>query len=174
MTKFTFDHIHLFTRNPEATAAAFQDGWLFTGDVGFLDKEGYLHLTGRSKDVIVTPAGKNVYPEEVEELYSGIPGVRELCVVGLWDDDVLGETVHAVIVVDREDGKTTVTEETLPAVAEDGAATASVAAAAGLTDTEALPVTEEVAVSVAVMPSLPADFNAMVKVCTPASAAVKV
>jgi long-chain acyl-CoA synthetase len=87
-----------YYRNPAATEHALRDGWLHTGDVGYFDKQGYLHLTGRIKEMIVTPAGKNVYPDEVEQIYANLPGVRQLCVVGLWDDDVLGETIHAVIV----------------------------------------------------------------------------
>jgi long-chain acyl-CoA synthetase len=87
-----------YYRNPEATARALHDGWLHTGDVGYLDRAGYLHLTGRTKDVIVTSAGKNVYPEEVERAYGELPGVKQLCVVGLWDADVLGEAIHAVVV----------------------------------------------------------------------------
>ncbi len=90
-----------YYRNPGATARAVRDGWLHTGDVGFLDRAGYLHLTGRIKDVIVPAAGRNVYPEEVEQVYAGLPGVRELCVVGLWDEDVQGEVIHAVVVPER-------------------------------------------------------------------------
>jgi long-chain acyl-CoA synthetase len=75
-----------YYRNPAATARALRDGWLHTGDVGYLDREGYLFVTGRTKDVIVTPAGKNVYPEEIEHVYAGLPGVHQLCVVGVWDE----------------------------------------------------------------------------------------
>src|SRR5262249_34443298 len=90
-----------YFRNPAATDGAIRDGWLHTGDVGYLDRDGYLHLTGRIKDIIVTPAGKNVYPQEVERRYAGLPQVRQLCVVGLWNEKVLGETVHAAIVPER-------------------------------------------------------------------------
>jgi long-chain acyl-CoA synthetase len=71
-----------YYRNQEATAAVMDDGWLNTGDIGFFDDDGYLHLSGRSKDVIVTSAGKNVYPEEVEARYRELPGVSELVVLG--------------------------------------------------------------------------------------------
>jgi long-chain acyl-CoA synthetase len=94
-----------YSRNPAATAQALRDGWLHTGDVGFLDRHGYLFLTGRSKDVIVTPAGKNVYPAEVEHAYAGLPGVHQLCVVGVWDEEVLGETIHGVIVPRTESAR---------------------------------------------------------------------
>jgi long-chain acyl-CoA synthetase len=92
-----------YFRNQMATERVICNGWLHTGDVGYLDRDGYLHLTGRIKDIIVTAAGKNVYPEEVEQRYAGLLGVRELCVVGIWDDQVLGESVHAVVVPDRAD-----------------------------------------------------------------------
>lgn len=67
-----------YYKNPEATAASFQDGWLLTGDVGYLDADKYLYLTGRAKNLIVTEGGKNVYPEEIEnrfQLYSEIEQV---------------------------------------------------------------------------------------------------
>jgi len=72
-----------YYRNPEATAAVMDERWLNTGDIGFFDEDGYLHLSGRTKDVIVTSAGKNVYPEEVEARYRDLPGVAELVVLGL-------------------------------------------------------------------------------------------
>jgi long-chain acyl-CoA synthetase len=72
-----------YYRNPEATAAVLDDGWLNTGDIGFFDTDGYLHLAGRTKDVIVTSAGKNVYPEEVEARYKDLPGAAELVILGL-------------------------------------------------------------------------------------------
>jgi long-chain acyl-CoA synthetase len=90
-----------YYRNLSATQGAIREGWLHTGDMGYLDRDGYLHLTGRIKDVIVTAAGKNVYPEEVERRYAELPSVRELCVVGLWNEKVLGETVHAGVVPQR-------------------------------------------------------------------------
>jgi long-chain acyl-CoA synthetase len=92
-----------YFRNQMATERVICNGWLHTGDVGYLDRDGYLHLTGRIKDIIVTAAGKNVYPEEVEQRYAGLPGVRQLCVVGIWDEQVLGEAVHAVVVPNRAD-----------------------------------------------------------------------
>jgi long-chain acyl-CoA synthetase len=69
----------------EATAATIKDGWFHTGDLGKFDADGNLFLVGRSKDVIVDSNGKNVYPDEVEELYRDSPFIKELSVVGLPD-----------------------------------------------------------------------------------------
>ncbi|MDH3403393.1 MAG: AMP-binding protein [Acidobacteriota bacterium] len=91
-----------YYRNPRASAEVLRDGWLATGDLGFFDRDGYLHLVGRSKDVIVTAAGKNVYPEEVERRYRDLPGVAELVVLGL--PGPRGERVAAVVVPQAEAG----------------------------------------------------------------------
>jgi long-chain acyl-CoA synthetase len=69
----------------EATAATIKDGWFHTGDLGRLDDDGNLYLVGRSKDVIVDANGKNVYPDEIEDLYRESPYIKELSVVGLPD-----------------------------------------------------------------------------------------
>jgi len=61
-----------YYNRPEETAAVLKDGWLHTGDLGYLDKEGYIHITGRSKEIIVLSSGKNVNPEEVEKKISGL------------------------------------------------------------------------------------------------------
>lgn len=90
-----------YFKDEVATAQALKDGWLHTGDLGYIDSNGYLHICGRLKDVIITSAGKNVYPQEVEALYGGLPDVKEMCVVGIWDEEALGETMHAVIVPDE-------------------------------------------------------------------------
>lgn len=86
--------------NPEATSDVLVDGWLRTGDLGRIDEDGYLHLTGRSKDLIITSAGKNVYPDEVEHRYKDLPYTKELCVLAMPSTDGLGDAVHAVVVVD--------------------------------------------------------------------------
>lgn len=87
--------------NPDATREVLVDGWLRTGDLGRRDADGYLHLTGRVTDLIVTGAGKNVYPDEVEARYAGLPYAKELCVFGVPSEDGLGDTVHAVVVMDE-------------------------------------------------------------------------
>jgi long-chain acyl-CoA synthetase len=86
-----------YYRNPEASAAVLKEGWLCTGDIGRFDGDGYLFISGRTKDVIVTDAGKNVYPEEVELRYRGLPGVREMVVLGV-PGSGRGERVCAVVV----------------------------------------------------------------------------
>ena len=82
--------------NPEATAAAVRDGWLFTGDVGCLDADGFLTLKDRSKDLIIS-GGSNIYPREVEEVLLTAPGVAEVAVVGMPDAE-WGEVVVAFVV----------------------------------------------------------------------------
>ncbi len=69
----------------EETEQTIQNGWLHTGDLGKIDKKGRLTIVGRSKEVIVTSGGKNVYPDELEDIYGKAPGVLEIAVVGLAD-----------------------------------------------------------------------------------------
>ena len=86
-----------YANRPVETAAALtDDGWLRTGDGGYLDDEGYLFLTDRIKDMIVT-GGENVYPIEVEEALSHHPAVTEVAVIGV-PDARWGETVKALVV----------------------------------------------------------------------------
>ena len=84
--------------NPQATARALRDGWLWTGDLGALDDEGFLTLKDRSRDVIIS-GGSNIYPREVEEVLLRHPGVREVSVIGQTDAE-WGETVVAFVVGD--------------------------------------------------------------------------
>ena len=82
---------------PEATAAAIRDGWLWTGDVGCFDADGFLTLKDRSKDLLIS-GGSNIYPREVEEVLLAAPGVAEAAVVGAPDAE-WGEVVVAFVVV---------------------------------------------------------------------------
>jgi long-chain acyl-CoA synthetase len=72
---------------PEANEETLRDGWLHTGDLGKIDENGELRLVGRQKDVIVTSGGKNVYPDQLEDLYGGHEDIAEISVVGLSDGD---------------------------------------------------------------------------------------
>ena len=76
-----------YYQNEEATKETIKDGWLYTGDLGYLDKDDFLFITGRKKDVIVLKNGKNVYPEEMENLVNRIPGIKESMVYGRKDKD---------------------------------------------------------------------------------------
>ena len=77
------------------TADTFEDGWFHTGDLGTLDEQGRLQVHGRKKEVIVTPEGLNVFPEDVERVVNTLPGVGETAVVGITRDNE--ERVHAVV-----------------------------------------------------------------------------
>lgn len=90
-----------YLNRPDLTAEAVVDGRLRTGDVGHLDAAGYLYVTDRAKDMIVS-GGMNVYPAEVEAALSGLPGLAEIAVIGV-PDERWGETVVAVAVSDRLD-----------------------------------------------------------------------
>ncbi len=84
-----------YYRNLEATRRAMEEDWFHTGDLGWVDVGGFIYITGRIKDVIVTGAGKNVYPADLEATYSTIPTIKEICVIGVRAG--LTEEVHAVI-----------------------------------------------------------------------------
>lgn len=71
-----------YYEDPETTAEVMKDGWFNSGDIGFLDEDGFLYITGRSKNVIVTQNGKNIYPEEIETLLSDVPEIAECMVYG--------------------------------------------------------------------------------------------
>ncbi|MFH1092348.1 MAG: long-chain fatty acid--CoA ligase [Pseudomonadota bacterium] len=86
-----------YWRDPEATAGALRGGWLHSGDVGYLDEDGYLFLMDRSKDMIIS-GGENIYPREVEEVVIQHPAVREVAVIGV-PDPTWGEAVKAVVVL---------------------------------------------------------------------------
>ncbi|MFQ5883128.1 MAG: AMP-binding protein [Candidatus Methylomirabilales bacterium] len=72
-----------YFKDPEGSAASFRDGWFLSGDLGYLDADGYLYITGRLKEVIVLSTGKNIYPEEVEAHFLKSPYIKEICLVGV-------------------------------------------------------------------------------------------
>lgn len=86
-----------YWQNPEATAKTLVDGWLMTGDMGFMDADGYVTLQDRSKDVIIS-GGSNIYPREVEEVLLAHPSIHEVSVVGQSDPE-WGEIVVAFVVL---------------------------------------------------------------------------
>lgn len=87
---------------PEKTREVIDaEGWLHTGDIGKLDRDGYLYVTGRLKNVIVTKGGKNIYPEEIENILSTSPLLSEVVVVGRTDSEG-GEYPHAIVYPDPE------------------------------------------------------------------------
>ena len=96
-----------YYKNPEATRETLEpDGWMHTGDIGFIDKNGYINITGRKKDIIVLSSGVNISPDEVEFFYQSRCGyIKEICVMGLVTEDagVTQERLHAVIVPDLDE-----------------------------------------------------------------------
>ncbi len=86
-----------YYKNPKATEAAIRDGWLYTGDLGYIDKRGCLYITGRAKNLIVSAAGKNIYPEEVEAQLLNSQFIAEVLVIGEQNPQTGREEVHAII-----------------------------------------------------------------------------
>ena len=89
-----------YYENEEATKKVLKDGWFHTGDLGRIDKDGYIFITGRKKNVIVLKNGKNIYPEELEKLMSELPYVEECMAFGYPKDDDL--IVSAKIVYNKD------------------------------------------------------------------------
>jgi acyl-CoA synthetase (AMP-forming)/AMP-acid ligase II len=86
-----------YYKRPDLTAEAVIDGWLHTGDAGYLDEDGYLFLVDRMKDMIIS-GGVNVYPKDIEEVVIQHPAVREVAVIGVADDK-WGEVPVAAVVL---------------------------------------------------------------------------
>ena len=91
-----------YFRNEKATAETFKEDWFLTGDSGWKDKDGYFYVTGRKKDMIVTRAGKNIYPEELEYQLNKSPFILESLVLGRRVGTGKGEEPYAIIVPDYE------------------------------------------------------------------------
>lgn len=85
--RYKGDNVMLgYYRAPELTAEVIRDGWFYTGDLGYIDSDGFLHITGRKKNVIVTPGGKNIFPEELETYLCRNPYISEAVVVGYFNE----------------------------------------------------------------------------------------
>jgi long-chain acyl-CoA synthetase len=85
-----------YYKKPEETADAIRDGWFFTGDIGYMDDEGYLFIVDRKKDMIIA-GGYNIYPRDIDEVLFEHPKIQEACAVGL-PDPYRGETVKVFVV----------------------------------------------------------------------------
>lgn len=104
-----------YYNNPEATAAVFtDDGWFKTGDIGYMDKDGYIYITGRKKNVIILSNGKNVFPEEIEEHLSDRSDVIGESVV-LGRPNASGETVITAVIYPNPDFSKDKTKEEVEA-----------------------------------------------------------
>ena len=89
-----------YYNRPDATSETVRDGWLYSGDLGYINPHGDLFITGRKKEVIVLSSGKNIYPAEIEAHYMKSPFVKEICIMGLVSrpGEPFSERLHAVIV----------------------------------------------------------------------------
>ena len=92
-----------YYNNPDATEEVFRDGWFLTGDLGYIDADNYVYITGRKKALIVNREGKNIYPEEVEMQINQSPLILESVVLGYRDPgEAVGEHVGVIVVPDEE------------------------------------------------------------------------
>ncbi|MBQ8432592.1 MAG: AMP-binding protein [Clostridia bacterium] len=101
--RYKGDNVMLgYFEQPELTAEVLRDGWFYTGDLGYMDEHGFLFLTGRKKNVIVTAKGKNIFPEELETYLGRTPFVQESVVVGYLNPKKKDYDIVALIYPDRE------------------------------------------------------------------------
>ncbi len=92
-----------YYKDKKATEKVFKDGWFLTGDLGYIDEDGYIHITGRKKSVIVTKGGKNIYPEEIEEKLLESPFIKECIVLAKIHPKTKTEIIHAIIYPNYEE-----------------------------------------------------------------------
>lgn len=98
-----------YYKNPEETENAIRDGWLYTGDIGYMDEDGYLFIVDRKKELIIA-GGYNIYPRDIDEVLYEHPKIQEACAVGI-PDSYRGETVKAFIAL--KPGETLTEEEVI-------------------------------------------------------------
>src|SRR4030042_1401645 len=98
-----------YYKNPEATAKALRNGWLFTGDMATQDEEGFIFLVARKKDLIIS-GGENIFPVEIEDFLHTLPGVKDIAAIG-FPDERLGEVV--TVIIDVVPGKVLTEEDVL-------------------------------------------------------------
>jgi len=92
-----------YYKNPEETNKVLKDGWFYTGDLGRIDSKGNIIITGRSKEVIVLPSGKNIYPEEVEVHFEKNPLIKEVCAAPLLNKSAMVMGLKLVVVPDKKE-----------------------------------------------------------------------
>ena len=98
-----------YWRAPEETAAVFDGEWYLTGDLGFFDEEGFLHVKGRKKDMIVLPSGQNVFPDDIQAILTRHPKVKDAAVVGLQQGPAV--EVHAALLLEESEDAVGAAEE---------------------------------------------------------------
>ncbi|MBI3951657.1 MAG: long-chain fatty acid--CoA ligase [Acidobacteria bacterium] len=103
-----------YWERPEATAETLRGGWLHTGDIAYMDEQGYVYILDRTKDMIIS-GGSNIYPREIEEILLQHPAISEVCVIGV-PDELWGEAVKAVVVL--KSGAMTTAEEIMAFASE--------------------------------------------------------
>ena len=109
-----------YYKAPELTAEVLPgDGWFYTGDIGYLDKDGFLHITGRKKNVIVTYNGKNVFPEELEAYLARNPLVQESVVIGIKNERKNDYDIVAAVVPNMDALQAQFGEAVTPALVQE-------------------------------------------------------
>lgn len=93
-----------YFKHPQMTSAPIKEGWFNSGDLGYIDKDGYLFITGREKEVIILSSGKNIYPEELEAYYGASPYIKEICILQKSEEKsgLISESLYAVVMPDFE------------------------------------------------------------------------